>query len=158
MDAKEKRELLKDEYLLLQRFYEDCDTRILTIKGWSATVATAALGLGFYQSRYLWLFAALASLFFWWVEATWKRFQYCFAGRIQVIEKGFAGEAFDSLQPFQIYTSWFKAWQLREITLWLCFRLPIVAFPHVATIVVGVGLFILDAVGRQRGWAIANRQ
>jgi hypothetical protein len=58
MDNPAKTGLLKDEYFLLQKFYEDRDGRIVTIKGWSATVGMAALGGGFYQSRFLWPFAA----------------------------------------------------------------------------------------------------
>jgi hypothetical protein len=34
-----------DEYLLLQKFYEDFDARIVTIKGWSATIGMAAIGV-----------------------------------------------------------------------------------------------------------------
>ena len=32
---------------MLQQFYEDFDKRILGIKGWSATIAIAAIGAGF---------------------------------------------------------------------------------------------------------------
>ena len=68
MNADTKLQLLKDEYLLLQRIYEDFDSRALTIKGWSATVGIAAIGVGFYQSSYLWLFAAGSSAVFWFLE------------------------------------------------------------------------------------------
>ncbi len=37
IDHATKLGLLKDEYLLLQRLYEDFDGRVITIKGWSAT-------------------------------------------------------------------------------------------------------------------------
>jgi hypothetical protein len=72
-----KSQFLKDEYLLLQRFYEDLDGRIVTIKGWSSTIAIAAIGSGFWQSRFLWLFAAGASLVFWAIEALWKSLLIC---------------------------------------------------------------------------------
>jgi hypothetical protein len=68
--------MLKDEYLLLQKFYEDFDARIVTIKGWSATIGMAAIGGGFYQTHYLWLFGAAVAVVFWLVEALWKSFQY----------------------------------------------------------------------------------
>ncbi len=58
MENATKITLLRDEYLLLQNFYENFDTRFVTIKGWSATVGMAAIGGGFYQTRYLWLFGA----------------------------------------------------------------------------------------------------
>jgi hypothetical protein len=48
MDEQTKVALLKDEYLTLQQFYEDFDKRILGIKGWSATIAIAAIGVAFY--------------------------------------------------------------------------------------------------------------
>ena len=47
MNAEQKYQFLKDEYLLLQNFYEDFDRRALLIKGWSVTVAIAGLTLGF---------------------------------------------------------------------------------------------------------------
>jgi hypothetical protein len=52
MNQDTKLGFLKDEYLLLQKFYEDFDARIITIKGWSATVGLAAIGGGFFQSQY----------------------------------------------------------------------------------------------------------
>jgi len=78
MENATKITLLRDEYLLLQNFYENFDTRIVTIKGWSATVGMAAIGGGFYQTRYLWLFGAAASVIFWLIEALWKSFQYMY--------------------------------------------------------------------------------
>jgi hypothetical protein len=59
----------------LEKAYEDFDTRLMTIKGWAATVATAAIGLGFYQNSYLWLFAAGASVVFWYLGSIWKVYQ-----------------------------------------------------------------------------------
>src|SRR2546422_10117971 len=50
MDRATRITLLKDEYLLLQKFYEDFDARVVTIKGWSASIGIAAIGGGFYQS------------------------------------------------------------------------------------------------------------
>jgi len=44
MNNDTKASFLKDEYLLLQRIYEDFDQRAMTIKGWSATIAVAAIG------------------------------------------------------------------------------------------------------------------
>jgi hypothetical protein len=144
MEATEKIQLLKDEYLLLQRFYEDFDTRVLTIKGWSATIGIAAIGVGFYQSTYVWLFAAGASLAFWFLEALWKSFQYCHGPRIEQIERAFRDEDFANVRPFQIYTSWNAAWRMTRVHLQL--RAWLTAVPHVVTFVVGAGLFILQHV------------
>jgi hypothetical protein len=147
MDNATKISLLKDEYLLLQKFYEDFDGRVVTIKGWSATVGLAALGGGFYQSRFLWLFAAGAAAIFWLVEALWKSFQYMYAPRIQEMEKAFRDDNFDSIAPLQVYSSWFEQLQKHGFGLLGNARLGIVAFPHFVTVIVGIVLFWLHAIG-----------
>lgn len=147
MDASTKIGLLKDEYLLLQKFYEDFDGRVVTIKGWSATIGIAAIGAGFYQSRFLWLFAAGAAMVFWLVEATWKSFQYLYSPRIQELERAFRDDRFDEIAPFQIYTSWFAALQKHRFQILARAALPIVFFPHLLTVVVGIGLFVLARSG-----------
>jgi hypothetical protein len=111
MDEKTKISLLGNEYSLLQQFYEDFDKRILGIKGWSATIAIAAIGGGFYQTRLLWLFAAGASLVFWLLETIWKGFQYCYSPRIELLERAFREDKFENVAPFQIGKSWYKEFQ-----------------------------------------------
>lgn len=136
----DKTSLLKDEYLLLLRFYEDFDARLITIKGWSSTVAIAAIGFGFQNARpQLWLYAAGASIVFWLLEGTWKSFQYAYAHRIQAIEGAFRDHALDAVTPCQTYASWYEGWRRRNV--WRVLRLPIVAFPHLVTAVAGVLLF-----------------
>jgi len=147
MDNATKISLLKEEYVLLQKFYEDFDQRVITIKGWSATIAIAAIGLGFYQSRYLWLFAAGASLAFWLLESFWKGFQYMHAVRISVIEDAFRKDNLDQLTPLQIYSSWFDAQNKYGLQIWRNFKLAIVSLPHIITFVIGVVLFILQSAG-----------
>jgi hypothetical protein len=138
---------LKDEYLLLQKFYEDYDARVITIKGWSATVGLAAIGVGFYQSRYLWLFAAGASLVFWGLEALWKGFQYMYEPRIQLLEEAFRSDDVKPPAPFQIYRAWDDEYQANGLQLWRNMRLPLVMFPHAVTLVTGILLFLIDAMG-----------
>ena len=147
MNSDTKIACLKDEYLLLQRFYEDFDARVITIKGWSATIGLAAIGGGFYQNSFLWLFAAGASLVFWAVEAVWKSFQYMYAPRIAMLEEAFLREAFDKVAPFQIYTSWFEAFERKGFHFLANMRLGIVMFPHLVTLIAGVGLFLLESLG-----------
>ena len=147
MDNAIKIGLLKDEYLLLQKFYEDFDGRIVTIKGWSATIGLAAIGAGFYQSRFLWLFAAGAAMVFWLVEALWKSFQYMYAPRIQELEKAFANDSFDGIAPLQVYTSWFSQFHNHGLGIFSNVRLGIVAFPHFVTVIAGISLFVLQAFG-----------
>jgi hypothetical protein len=136
----DKVSLLKDEYLLLLKFYEDFDARLIVIKGWSASIGLAAIGLGFqYAKHELWLFAAGAALVFWLLEGTWKTFQYSYAPRITEIEAAFRSNDFAGLAPLQTYTRWYDGWRDRR---W--FRnmmMPIVWTPHALTIAAGVTLY-----------------
>ena len=147
MNSETKIGLLKDEYLLLQKFYEDYDARIITIKGWSATIGLAAIGAGIYQSRYLWLFAAGAAIVFWVIEALWKSFQYMYGPRIELLESTFREGSFEKVDPFQVYSSWFETLQETGFGLFANMRLGIVFFPHGITLVVGLALFLLDLCG-----------
>jgi hypothetical protein len=148
MDEKTKISLLKDEYSMLQQFYEDFDKRILGIKGWSATIAIAAIGGGFqYRIPYLWLFAAAASLVFWLLEAVWKRFQYLYAPRIARLEEVFREGDFDEVDPLQIYSSWFDAFEKEGWRVFSTFKMGIVSFPHLVTFIGGTILFILYLLG-----------
>lgn len=147
MDKSLKLAFLKDEYLLLQKFYEDFDARIVTIKGWSATIGLAAVGGGFYQSRFLWLFAAGAALVFWVIEALWKSFQYMYGPRIAELEEAFRTESFNELAPLQIYTSWYETFSNSGFQVLAHLRLGIVCFPHAVTLVAGLTLFLLEAFG-----------
>lgn len=147
METVTKIGLLRDEYLQLQKFYEDFDGRIVTIKGWSATVGMAAIGTGFYQTRYLWLFASGAAVVFWLVEALWKSFQYMYAPRIAAIERAFRDESFDDIAPMQIYTSWFDVLGRQGLGFDRIFHLGIVAFPHAIVLVAGIVLFAAQISG-----------
>jgi hypothetical protein len=147
VDNETKIALLKDEYLLLQKFYEDYDSRIITIKGWSATIGLAAIGAGIYRGRFLWLFAAGAALVFWVIEALWKSFQYMYGPRIQVIEDAFRTNSFETIRPLQVYTAWFETLQDSGFGIFQNLTLGMVWFPHLVTIILGVILFLLEAYG-----------
>ena len=147
MTDEQKITFFKDEYLLLQKFYEDFDNRLMTIKGWSATIGLAAIGAGFYQTEYLWLFAAGAALVFWTLEAVWKSFQYFYAPRLQALEKAFADNNFTGLVPFQIYSSWFEAFRPKGFQIIQRFFQGIVMFPHAIITLVGLLLFVLETSG-----------
>jgi hypothetical protein len=146
---------LKDEYLLLQKSYEDFDTKIMTIKGWSATVGIAAIGGGFYYSRFLWLFAAGVCLIFWVLEALWKSFQYNYAPRIILLEEAFRTGDVDDIAPFQVYGAWYEAFQSAGYiqTMLAEMRLFLVFFPHVVPCLAGPILFLLDLkLQLAKGW------
>jgi hypothetical protein len=147
MDTNVKTSYLKDEYLLLQKFYEDYDSRVVTIKGWSATIGLAAIGGGFYQSSYPWLFASVVSLICWILESIWKSFQSMFGSRISLIEKAFRDDDFSAISPLQIYTSWFDTLKERGFHIFYFFKSGIVVFPHAAIVLVGIVLFILNETG-----------
>lgn len=113
----DRRAFLKDEYLLLQNQYEDFDRRSLTIKGWVASGAAAALAISFSTSYRLSVlipvFVAVIALVFWYLEAKWKLFQYALSDRIRVIEAYFRDDPNKpevSPAPFQVYHSWYKSY------------------------------------------------
>lgn len=135
---------LKDEYLLLQKLYEDFDTRVITIKGWSATIGLAAIGTGFIYSRFLWLYAAGIGIVFWVLEAIWKSFQYNYSPRLVALEEGFESGNIDRIEPFQIYSEWNKAFQGSGYAVLGNMRLPLVFFPHIVPVLAGPILFLLN--------------
>ena len=113
----ERLSFLKDEYLLLQNQYEDFDRRSLTIKGWVASGAGAALAISFNTTYRLAvclpLFVALMAVVFWYLEAKWKVFQYSLADRIRTIEAFFRDDPDkpdSNPAPFQIYHAWYKSY------------------------------------------------
>ena len=113
-------ELLKDEYLHLQKTVEDFDQRTLTIKAWSVTTSMAGIAASFLHrdAAVISLLAALASLSFWMTEALWKEFQQCYYPRIRYLEVAFS--AGDTTQrPFQINKIWvqtYRSYQSEEIS------------------------------------------
>jgi hypothetical protein len=139
--------LLKDEYLLLQNFYEDYDARIMGIKGWSTTICLAALGGGFYQSKLLWLFAAGSGIVFWILDAVWKSFQYNYAPRIALLEEAFRSGNLESIEPLQIYTSWFNSYRSNRSKFRGRLSMAIVWFPHIIPVIAGPTLFFLEQAG-----------
>ena len=72
MEKKYDPALLKDEYVMLQHFYEDIDGKGLNIKNWSITVALASIGTGLFYDRNVLLIACAAAFIFWVLEAYWR--------------------------------------------------------------------------------------
>lgn len=107
MDSDKRAEFLKDEYVMLQQFYEDIDTKGLTIKNWAVTVGLATIGAGFlYNNDWLFLIAAITAVVFWYLEAYWRGLSHFFAVRIMEIEGIFASGKFDKTIPLQVYSKW----------------------------------------------------
>lgn len=107
MEAKTVADLLKDEYIMLQKAYEDMDGKGLTIKGWSITVALAIIGTSILNDKkeLLWL-AFAASFVFWYLEAYWRGLSHFFAVRIQNIEAAIKNGTWEKELPLQIYSTW----------------------------------------------------
>ena len=109
MDDAERDRFLKDEYLKLQDQYEDYDRRSLTIKGWVSAGAAGAIALGVQkaESSVILLVVALLALCFWYLEASWKIFQYALRLRIEELEAHFRGEIV-VFHPLQMFAKWFE--------------------------------------------------
>ncbi len=99
MNEDKRADLLKDEYIMLQHFYEDIDSKGLTIKGWSITVALATIGAGVVYRKEVLLVGVLAALVFWYLEAHWRGLSHFFSQRIKAIELVFQSETMEGGQP-----------------------------------------------------------
>lgn len=147
MDDAEKRALLKDEYLHLQKVIEDFDGRAVTIKAWSVTFSLVAL-VGAFASHapVAFLVGSFSACLFWMIEGYWKTFQYAHYARTGKIERFFAGEI-KELIPMQIGASWYERWKtggmkrLLRIMFW-----PHVALPHILVFVLGLLLYVLNKI------------
>ena len=132
MDTKQRAEILKDEYIMLQQFYEDIDSKGLTIKSWAITVALAAIGAGIVQRKEILLAGFIASLMFWYLEAHWRGLSHFFAARIQEIERIFQKENLTTEAPLQVYSTWNREYKLvKDQTFRYLFKRSTL-FPHIA--------------------------
>ncbi len=99
-------QMITDEYVMLQGFYEDIDNRGLTIKGWSISVALAGMGAAFLYSGQLFLYVMLAALLFWYLEGYWRGLSFFFSSRILEIEAALRGDNLEKFTPLQTYKTW----------------------------------------------------
>ena len=106
MNEEKRAEFLKDEYIMLQNFYEDIDGKGLTIKNWAVTVALATIGTGILYRKEVLLVGFFASLVFWYLEAHWRGLSHFFAVRIKNIELAFQSEKWKEEIPLQVYSTW----------------------------------------------------
>jgi hypothetical protein len=115
LDAETQANLLKDEYVMLQNLYEDFDSKGLTIKSWSITVALATIGTAVLAKRNdLLLVAFVSALVFWYLEAYWRGLAYFFAVRIQNIEAAFRTEKWKEEVPLQLYSTWSETYKIKR--------------------------------------------
>ena len=75
------------EYFKLIDIIEAYDTRLLAVKGWSVTFSLVMLGLAFEKKiRFLFLVAAISSVCFLLLDATYKNYQTNYYSRMNQIE------------------------------------------------------------------------
>ena len=123
MDIEQRAQFLKDEYIMLQHFYEDIDTKGLTIKNWAITVALAAIGTGIVYRKEVLLISFFAALVFWYLEAHWRGLSHFFSARIKDIELAFQSEKWKEESPLQVYSTWAKEYsRSRDQTLRYMFK------------------------------------
>ena len=141
MDANKRVDLLKDEYVMLQHFYEDIDQKGLNIKNWSITVALASVGAGFIYHKNVFLLGMGTAIIFWILEAYWRGLSYFFVVRIKDIEAAFANETQDKETPLQVYATWERAFEKqKDQTLRYMFKFSSL-LPHVAIALINLLLY-----------------
>lgn len=135
--------MLKDEYVMLQQFYEDIDEKGLNIKNWSVTVALATIGAGLVYNRNILLLTFAAALMFWILEGYWRGLSYFFVVRIKEIEKAFAEGKEEQEIPLQVYSTWDRAYQETGNRTFHYMRKFSSMLPHVAIAVISLILYFL---------------
>jgi hypothetical protein len=134
---------LAQEYLHLQKVVEDFDTKTLTIKAWSVTFSTAAVGFAYGKNEpAILVLVAAAALAFWLVECLLKVNQQAHYARIGRIEEHFAGHGYQ--HAFQIGKAWEGEFaqsggykKVFKVMWW-----PHVLLPHVAIAGAAIALYV----------------
>ncbi len=143
MNSESRISLIKDEYIMLQGFYEDIDERCITIKGWSITAGLAAIGAGFVYSELLFLAAVFTSFLFWYLEGYWRGLSFFFSRRILEIEAGIREGDLDGLTPLHVYNSWQRNFEKHGGQTWRYMRKEPSRMPHLFLMVAGIALYAL---------------
>lgn len=147
MNQDQKIDLLKDEYTMLQGFYEDIDERCITIKGWSISAGLAAIGAGFVYSDLLFLAAVFTSYLFWYLEGYWRGLSFFFSRRILEIEAAVREGDWGAVVPLQVYDSWERNFKLHGKQTRRYMRKEPSRMPHLFILAAGLILFVLSRVG-----------
>ena len=143
MNDDKRADLLKDEYIMLQHFYEDIDSKGLTIKNWAITVALAAIGTGILYRKEVMLVGFFASLVFWYLEGHWRGLSHFFAVRIKNIELAFRTEKWKEEVPLQVYSTWAEEYKkTKDPTLKYMFK-QTSYLPHLLIAAVCLVLYFL---------------
>lgn len=141
MNEDKRIDLLKDEYIMLQNFYEDIDSKALTIKNWAITVAVPIIGTGLFYRKEVFLVGIFAALVFWYLEAYWRGLSHFFSARIKEIELAFRNGKWNEEVPLQVYATWTTEYKRsKDQTLRYMFKRPSL-LPHVLIAFVNLILY-----------------
>ena len=151
MKPEERIQLLKDEYVMLQQFYEDVDRRCLTIKSWSITVAIASIGAALLYSDHLYVGACAAALLFWYTEGFWRGLTYFVSQRIKRIEEALRSDAWKTTAPLQLYTVWTETYSKEGSQTWKYMLKEASRMPHVFVAAISALLYVLYLFGIDLG-------
>lgn len=148
MQDTERRQLLKDEYLHIQKTVVELDGRAITIKAWTVSFSGTDWSLRCAQSRHLFC-VGIQCTFVFFIEGYWKHNQQAFYFRSELIERYFAGQLQDEqLEPFQIDRHWVQFDRGRQRLDYLKAMLrPHVYLPHAPICALGVALYVLARLG-----------
>ena len=148
MDKNKRADLLKDEYVMLQSFYEEMDTKGLNIKYWTITIAGAAIVAGIQSRSSLILAVAFgASLMFWYLEAYWRGLSHFFVARINEIEAFFKDEESSKAAPLQFYNKWREEYAKSGDQTFRYIMKTTVVIPHAIIAVLSLVILILSLYG-----------
>lgn len=137
------RDDLRDEWLLLQKQYEDFDQRALTLKGLSTPLLGAGYAAGVKDgAETIVLATMMVAACLWALETMWKMFQYSLTDRIKALEDYFRDpDSCQDYKPFQVFTSWGQSFA-RDKMNWYLWRerslLPFVMLPYAPMLVAGI--------------------
>lgn len=131
MNEDKRADLLRDEYVMLQHFYEEIDGKGLTIKSWAITVALATIGTGILYRKEVLLVGLFAALVFWYLEAHWRGLSHFFAVRIRNIEVAFQTDKWKSEIPLQVYATWSQEFDNVKDQTWRYMFKRTSLLPHV---------------------------
>ncbi len=129
--------LLKDEYLFLQKYYENVDKKCLDIKGWNITLSAALIAAGFqFSAKILFAIIVMSSFVFWYMEAYYRQLTFFTKNRIQEIEMAFRNDGYKSEAPLQIYSSWDNLFKKKGEQTLKYFSKRHVILPHLFIMIV----------------------
>ena len=143
MNEATRADLLKDEYVMLQNFYEDIDSKGLTIKNWAITVALASIGAGVVYRKEILIAGFFAALVFWYLEAYCRGLSHFFSKRIKDIERSFQSEEWKDELPLQVYATWSREFEDVGDQTWRYMRKKSSLLPHLVIALVYIPLYFL---------------